>query len=311
MMYVKMKKALCVFFALTVLFLPSCSGKFSKDSDIHTFSYSDGSGLRLSFISSGDFIYINDEGESTNSFTKYTSVEKPADMISAVSSDPAAIGYTLSCYKDESVKEVKIDGTSPTYENVKNDVYPLYCPLYLLYDDTLITDGGLDFIRYILSTDAQQIITKNNFVSISDGTVYDGGQCWEIPVADRGNVRFTVGDAAEVLSHLPEGSVDAIYANFSDPWPKKGYADRRLTSPVFLKEYLRVLRPGGAFRFKTDNDVLFDYSLETIEASPFRMTFCTRDLHHSERAADNIMTEYERNFSEKGVLIKSLEAVKE
>lgn len=172
MMYVKMKKALCVFFALTVLFLPSCSGKFSKESDIHTFSYSDGSGLRLSFISSGDFIYINDEGESTNSFTKYTSVEKPADMISAVSSDPAAIGYTLSCYKDESVKEVKIDGTSPTYENVKNDVYPLYCPLYLLYDDTLITDGGLDFIRYILSSDAQQIITKNNFVSISDGTYF-------------------------------------------------------------------------------------------------------------------------------------------
>jgi len=144
-----------------------------------------------------------------------------------------------------------------------------------------------------------------------DGTVYAGGESWDIPMVDRGNVRFTVGDAAEVLSHLPEGSVDAIYANFSDPWPKKGYADRRLTSPVFLKEYLRVLRPGGAFRFKTDNDVLFDYSLETIEASPFRMTFCTRDLHHSERAADNIMTEYERNFSEKGILIKSLEAVKD
>ncbi len=144
-----------------------------------------------------------------------------------------------------------------------------------------------------------------------DGTIYKDGQCWDIPMCDRGNVRFVIGDAAEVLSHLPDGSVDVIYANFSDPWPKKGYADRRLTSPIFLKEYCRVLRVGGAFRFKTDNDVLFDYSLETIGESPLRMTFCTRDLHHSERADTNIMTEYERNFSEKGVCIKSLEAVKE
>ncbi len=142
-----------------------------------------------------------------------------------------------------------------------------------------------------------------------DGTVYHDR--WDIPMTDRGNVRFAIGDAAEVLSHLPENAVDAIYANFSDPWPKKGYADRRLTSPVFLKEYLRVLKPGGAFRFKTDNEVLFDYSLETIEASPLQMTFCTRDLHHSERAGTNIMTEYERNFSEQGVLIKALEAVKQ
>ncbi len=142
-----------------------------------------------------------------------------------------------------------------------------------------------------------------------DGTVYH--ERWEIPMADRGNVRFAIGDAAEVLAHLPECSIDAIYANFSDPWPKKGYADRRLTSPGFLKEYLRVLKPGGAFRFKTDNEVLFDYSLETIEQSPLKMTFCTRDLHHSERAKSNIMTEYERNFSEKGVCIKALEAVRE
>ena len=75
MTYGKIKKSLCVFLALTALFLPSCSGKFNKDSNIHGFSYNDGSGLHLSFVSSGDFIYINDEGESTNSFTKYTCVE--------------------------------------------------------------------------------------------------------------------------------------------------------------------------------------------------------------------------------------------
>ena len=143
-----------------------------------------------------------------------------------------------------------------------------------------------------------------------DGTVYPYGEIWNIPTAMAGNVRFTVGDAAQILSHLPENSVTTIYANFSDPWPKKGYANRRLTSPVFLAAYLRVLKPGGMFRFKTDNDVLFDYSRETIAESPFEVAFVTEDLHHSERAETNIMTEYERNFSEKGVQIKSIEARK-
>ena len=143
-----------------------------------------------------------------------------------------------------------------------------------------------------------------------DGVVYPYGETWDIPIGLRGNVRFTIGDAAQILSHLPENSVACIYANFSDPWPKKGYANRRLTSPVFLAAYLRVLKPGGLFRFKTDNDLLFAYSRETLAASPFTLTFCTEDLHHSERAETNIMTEYERNFSEKGVHIKALEAQK-
>jgi len=143
-----------------------------------------------------------------------------------------------------------------------------------------------------------------------DGILYADGTVWDIPLEERGNVRFVLGDAAEVLSHLPENSVDTIYANFSDPWPKKGYADRRLTSPIFLKEYLRVLKPGGSLQFKTDNAVLFDYSLETIKESPFSLVFETEDLHNSPRASQNVMTEYEKNFSEKGVPIKALEAVK-
>ncbi|MBQ7921317.1 MAG: tRNA (guanosine(46)-N7)-methyltransferase TrmB [Clostridia bacterium] len=143
-----------------------------------------------------------------------------------------------------------------------------------------------------------------------DGSVCPYGEKWEIPMAERGNVRFTIGDAAEVLSHLPDNSVSDIYANFSDPWPKKGYADRRLTSPVFLKSYLRVLKPGGILHFKTDNDILFAYSVETVGESEFDLQFVTYDLHKSDRAEKNIMTEYERNFSEKGVLIKALEAVK-
>ncbi len=143
-----------------------------------------------------------------------------------------------------------------------------------------------------------------------DGQIYKDGAAWDMPMEMRGNVRFTVDDAMNVLGHLPDNSVAVIYANFSDPWPKKGYENRRLTSPAFLKEYIRVLAPGGKFVFKTDNDGLFEYSLETVQASVLDMVYHTFDLHASDRAAQNIMTEYERNFSEKGVKIKMLEAVK-
>ncbi len=141
-----------------------------------------------------------------------------------------------------------------------------------------------------------------------DGTNYVGGAVWQIPLSLRGNVRFLSGDAKELGEWFAPGTLDGIYANFSDPWTKKGYEDRRLTAPGFLTLYARLLRPGGFFRFKTDNAALFAYSLETVAASPLTLTFHTEDLHASERAAENVMTEYERNFTEKGVKIRALEA---
>ena len=128
---------------------------------------------------------------------------------------------------------------------------------------------------------------------------------------DRGNVRFMNCDATGLCEIFEAESLDTIYANFSDPWTKNGYANRRLTHPDFLKRYLKLLVPGGKFCFKTDNVELFDFSLESVENEEgFELTFVSRDLHQSERAAENIMTEYERNFSEKGVKINCLEAVK-
>ena len=141
-----------------------------------------------------------------------------------------------------------------------------------------------------------------------DGTLYRDGAVWDIPEDMRGNVRFLVADAADFASRLPDNSVSVILANFSDPWPGKGDHKKRLTSPGFLAEYRRILKPDGVFRFKTDNDGLFAYSLETLPENGFRILWQTGDLHGSERAADNIMTEYERNFTAKGVLIKMLEA---
>lgn len=143
-----------------------------------------------------------------------------------------------------------------------------------------------------------------------DGTVYDGVR-WDIPMEARGNVRFMNRDASHLDEYFPDGTFSAIYANFSDPWTKNGYAARRLTHPDFLREYMRLLIPGGTFCFKTDNVELFDFSVEAIKSEEgFEVTFESRDLHNSERADTNIVTEYERNFVSQGIKINCIEARK-
>ena len=98
----------------------------------------------------------------------------------------------------------------------------------------------------------------------------------------------------------------AMFLNFSDPWSKKGYAKRRLTHRRYLAVYLNLLKDGGTLTFKTDNVGLFDFSLEEIEAIGLECEAVTRDLHASEYALDNVITEYEAAFSAKGVKINML-----
>lgn len=122
------------------------------------------------------------------------------------------------------------------------------------------------------------------------------------------NVRFIIGNVAKLWDMFPDGLIDRIYLNFSDPWPKAGHAKRRLTHRDFLAQYKRILKPDGAIFFKTDNRGLFDFSLDEFRESGFRLENLTYDLHNSEFNADNIQTEYERNFSAKGFSINRVEA---
>ncbi len=119
------------------------------------------------------------------------------------------------------------------------------------------------------------------------------------------NLRFLIGDAGHVTEWFPEHSVERLYLNFSDPWPKKGYAKRRLTHQLFLDTYRRILIPNGMLFLKTDNEGLFDFSLEQFALCGLTVEWQTRDLHQSEKAEENIMTEYERNFTQRGQVIYS------
>lgn len=119
------------------------------------------------------------------------------------------------------------------------------------------------------------------------------------------NLRFLIGDAKLLAENVLPHSLDCIYLNFSDPWPKAGHAKRRLTHRSFLEIYRNLLKEDGLLRFKTDNVGLFDFSLEEFAEFGAEILWQTRDLHNSEKNEDNVMTEYEKNFSEKGFSICS------
>lgn len=114
------------------------------------------------------------------------------------------------------------------------------------------------------------------------------------------NIWFMCVDAKELAEIFAPGEVEKIYLNFSDPWPKDRHAKRRLTSPEFMKVYDQILQRDGTVEFKTDNQGLFAYSLESIPEAGWTIEAFTQDLHHSEMAEGNVMTEYEMKFSAMG-----------
>lgn len=121
------------------------------------------------------------------------------------------------------------------------------------------------------------------------------------------NLMFIRMDAGEICDVFEQNEVDRIYLNFSDPWPKERHAKRRLTSRQFFERYRQILSPDGRVEFKTDNQELFEFSLEEIPAAGWKITEYTRDLHHDKKMEEgNIMTEYEEKFSSLGQPIYKL-----
>lgn len=121
------------------------------------------------------------------------------------------------------------------------------------------------------------------------------------------NVRFISIDADNLESFFEKGEICRIYLNFSDPWPKKKQAKRRLMHRRFLDIYRKVIVIGDKICFKTDNRALFEFALNEFAHEDFKMSNITLDLHASDFEG-NVMTEYEKRFSDMGMPIYRLEA---
>ena len=117
-------------------------------------------------------------------------------------------------------------------------------------------------------------------------------------------IRMNALDIDKVFSK----EIDLIYLNFSDPWPKKRWHDRRLTSKIFLDKYDSLFKDTKKIEMKTDNEDLFIYSLETLSSNGYALSDISFDYHKTD--TDIIMSEYEMRFSKEGKNVYHLFAQK-
>ena len=133
---------------------------------------------------------------------------------------------------------------------------------------------------------------------------YRCAKCMFDPDPDNYFIVYSNGDILQEV--FEPKTIERIYLNFSDPWPKPSHYKRRMTHKSFLDVYRYVLTDDGEIHMKTDNNVLFCYSVEQFELDNWDLILVERDLHNSEYNEGNIKTEYEERFAEEGKPINKL-----
>ena len=117
------------------------------------------------------------------------------------------------------------------------------------------------------------------------------------------NLKLICFDALEIEEVFVH-EINKIYLNFSDPWPKKRHAKRRLTSSVFLNKYDSLFKNEKRIEMKTDNDDLYEFSIESLIENGYDV------IKTDTNYLDTIRTEYEDKFISLGKNINYISVVK-
>ncbi|MCM1543987.1 MAG: tRNA (guanosine(46)-N7)-methyltransferase TrmB [Ruminococcus sp.] len=160
---------------------------------------------------------------------------------------------------------------------------------------------------------AREIASQNpniNFIAVEINKNVIVQACEKAKEAGLKNIKFFIIGAERLDLYIPENSIELIYLNFSCPFPKTRYAKHRLTHSGFLEIYKRILRQDGEIHQKTDNMHFFEFSLSEFSKCGFALENISLDLHNS-GFEGNIMTEYEKRFTDLGQPIYRLEAKKQ
>lgn len=184
-------------------------------------------------------------------------------------------------------------------ENFKNSKNPIHLEL----------GAGKGTFIAVLAAENQDV----NYIAIDikDEVIVEEKRNLEASYKQNGidsidNVKIMAQEIALIENAIGDGDViDRIYINFCNPWPKDRHKKRRLTHTRQLEHYKTFLKKGGEIRFKTDDDELFEESLEYFKEANMEIKYITRDLHSSDFIG-NITTEHEDMFSSKGIKIKFL-----
>ena len=138
-------------------------------------------------------------------------------------------------------------------------------------------------------------------IQLPQGIKESRGQGRRIQNEEIPNVRFMEQDAADLREFFAPGEISRIYINFPDPWRKTRQHKRRLTAPSFLEIYKDLLPEGGQVWFKTDNEPLFEWSMETFAECGWKV---------EPMPEGSPLTAYEAKFMEMGLPIHRVVATR-
>ena len=173
-------KTLAVVMSLTMLAgaATGCGSKsFDDKKNITIVSREDGSGTRGAFVELFGIEEKDANGEKVDrtidsaQITNNTSV-----MMTTVSGNMYAIGYISLGSLNDTVKALKVDGVEASAANVKAGTYKIARPFNIAYKDGSLSDVSQDFVDYIMSSEGQQIITDNGYISVDDSQPYSGSK---------------------------------------------------------------------------------------------------------------------------------------
>lgn len=123
------------------------------------------------------------------------------------------------------------------------------------------------------------------------------------------NIRFVRARADQIDELFEKGTLTSIWLTFSDPFPRKRSAGRRMTHPTFLRKYAGILKPDGSLLIKHDNPSFFHWSLEQLVAERWTLEELSFDLHESNLQDDyKILTAYERRWLDEGLTTQFVRA---
>lgn len=178
------------------------------------------------------------------------------------------------------------------------DLHPEVVLEKVNFDDAFFTKGKLVFEIGSGKGDFIVAISKENpdihYLAVEKVPTVAGIMSKKIVDEGIQNVKVFANDVFLLFDQIKDESVDIIYLNFVDPWPKKRHEKRRLTFPKFLEQYYRILKKDGLLIFKSDNDGLYEYTVEVLGQTKFEVL---ENLENYEfHPTNDAMTEYERKF---------------
>lgn len=165
--------------------------------------------------------------------------------------------------------------------------------------------GNLDNFYLEIGSGKGQFLAKmailnpqEQFIGVERNVTCCGFTCKKLVELEIKNGKLIYDNADSVLMNVKNEMVKTIFLNFSDPWPKIRHSKRRLTAESYLDSYYRILKPHGNLIFKTDNKDLFDFSLEKMNGSKFKIV--SKDDNYDGKDSFDVQTEYEEKFRSEG-----------